>query len=203
MLPAPVRVKFTKVGSLQFISHLDLNRTMKTVLVRAKIPIRYTEGFNPHPKMAFALPLSIGAESVCELLDFKIDEPLSFEEIRNRMNEALPPEMRVLEVYEPTTKFTDIAYAEYALESASPFSTEPLERDRLVVTKRTKSGEKEVDIKPLIGFWEKTGNRLTCRLCADSTRFLNPEALASALSLSDYTVMRKRLLLSDCETEFR
>ena len=77
MLPKQIRIKFTKVGSLQFISHLDLNRTMTTVMIRAKIPIYYSEGFNPHPKMVFALPLSIGAESVCELLDIKIVEDIS------------------------------------------------------------------------------------------------------------------------------
>ena len=81
MLPTPIRIKFTKTGALQFISHLDLNRTMKTVMIRAKIPIHYSEGFNPHPKMVFALPLSIGAESVCELLDIKIDLEMTSYEI--------------------------------------------------------------------------------------------------------------------------
>ena len=111
MLSGPVRIRFTKVGSLQFISHLDLNRTMKTVMIRAGVPIKYSEGFNPHPKMVFALPLSVGAESICELLDFKLDRPMSEEELTDRLNAALPPDMRVLETYAPSAKFTDIRYA--------------------------------------------------------------------------------------------
>lgn len=143
MLPRSVRLKFTKTGSLQFISHLDLNRTMKTVMIRAKIPIHYTEGFNPHPKMVFALPLSIGAESVCELLDIKVDKELCDDEIVRRLNLSLPSEMRVLEAYTPETKFTDIRYAEYEICSEEPMDVSPLSSDSIIVMKRTKSGTKE------------------------------------------------------------
>ena len=93
---------------------------MKTVMIRAKIPIHYSEGFNPHPKMVFALPLSIGAESVCELLDIKIDLEMTSYEIISRLNGALPPEMRVLEAYIPETKFTDIKFAEYDITADAP-----------------------------------------------------------------------------------
>ena len=203
MLPMPVRLKFTKTGSLQFISHLDLNRTMKNVMIRAKMPIHYTEGFNPHPKMTFALPLSIGAESVCELLDFKLDAEVSYEEIKERMNCALPPEMRVLEAYEPMAKFSDIHYAEYEIGTSEFFSVDVLEQDAIVVMKRTKSGTKESDIKPLIYSWERISEGIRCVLCADSARFLNPEYLASLLGLNDYTILRKRVLISDGVTEFR
>jgi radical SAM-linked protein len=69
-----VRVKFKKVGNLQYISHLDLVRTMHKVIVRARLPLWYTEGFNPKPKMIFAAPLSIGTESVCEFVDIRLTE---------------------------------------------------------------------------------------------------------------------------------
>lgn len=203
MLPRQVRVKFTKVGALQFISHLDLNRTMKTVMIRAKIPIHYSEGFNPHPKMVFALPLSIGAESVCELLDFKIDEELTDKEIKKRLNNALPSEMQVIEAYQPSSKFTDIAYAEYEIGTCESFDIEKLDEDTIVVTKRTKSGEKECDIKPLIKSYSKTDNGIVCVLSASPDDYLNPEYIAGILGLKDYTIMRKRVLRKDGVSEFR
>ncbi len=203
MLPRSVRLKFTKTGSLQFISHLDLNRTMKNVMIRGKIPIHYTEGFNPHPKMVFALPLSIGAESVCEFLDIKVDEELSDEELRDRLNRALPPEMRVLEVYTPVTKFTEIRYAEYEITTEEAIDLSPLSEEKIVVMKRSKSGVKESDIKPLILSCDRTASGLVCRLSADSAEYLNPEYIASLLHLREYGILRRRVLCADGVTEFR
>ena len=203
MLSSGVRIKFSKVGSLQFISHLDLNRTMKTVMIRAGVPIKYSEGFNPHPKMVFALPLSVGTESVPEYLDFKITRPMTEEEMTERLNSAFPPEMRVLSAYEPSSKFTDVKYAEYVLESDVDFSVEPLEAESIVVLKRTKSGEKETDIKPLIRSYIKNGNTLTVVLSASPDSYLNPDYVSKLLGIPDCTVMRTRVLLSDGVTEFK
>lgn len=203
MLSSSVRIKFTKVGSLQFISHLDLNRTMKTVMIRAGVPIKYSEGFNPHPKMVFALPLSVGTESVSEYLDFKITRPMSEKELTDRLNGAFPPEMRVVGAYEPSTKFTDIRYAEYILENGEDFSAEPLDAEQIVVIKRTKSGEKETDIKPLIHSYKKEGNTLRVILSAAPDSYLNPDYIAKILGIADCTVMRTRVLLSDGVTEFK
>ena len=203
MLSEAVRIKFSKVGSLQFISHLDLNRTMKTVMLRAGIPIKYSEGFNPHPKMVFALPLSVGAESVTELLDFKITRPMSKKELSERLNNALPPEMRVLDAYQPDSKFVSIKYAEYELENDEDFSVEPLEQSEIMLMKRSKSGEKLTDIKPLIHSYKKEGNKLTCVLSAAPEQYLNPDYIAKVLGINDCTIMRKRVLLDDGVTEFK
>ncbi len=203
MLSDAVRIKFSKVGSLQFISHLDLNRTMKTVMIRAGVPIKYSEGFNPHPKMVFALPLSIGAESVTELLDFKITRSMSKEELITRLNNAFPPEMRVLDAYKPESKFVSIRYAEYELENDEDFSVAPLEQDEIVLLKRTKSGEKMTDIKPMIHSYKKEENKLTCVLSASPDQYLNPDYVAKVLGITDCTILRKRVLLDDGVTEFR
>ena len=203
MLPKQVRIKFTKVGSLQFISHLDLNRTMTKVMIRAKIPIYYSEGFNPHPKMVFALPLSIGAESVCELLDIKIVEDISFDKIIEQLNAALPPEMRVLDAYTPERKFTDIKFAEYELTTDEVIDETKLQAERIFVMKRTKSGIRESDIKPLIRSWEIINGGIRCCLSAESSEYLNPEYIASVLDIKNYSIMRRRILLSDGITEFK
>ena len=105
-----VRIKFSKVGDLMYISHLDLARTMQRIILRSGIDIWYSEGFNPQPKMVFAVPLPTGVESNCELLDIKLNSYMSNEEIKNRLNDNLPEQMRVLEVYNPEVKFKEISY---------------------------------------------------------------------------------------------
>ena len=115
MVPENVRIRFSKKGRLRYISHLDLCRTMVTAMTRAKIPMWYTEGFNPHPKLVFTQPLPLFAESECEYLDIKIVEPMTHAEIRDRMRAAFTPELYTEIVYTPSTKFTDIAYATYRI----------------------------------------------------------------------------------------
>ena len=83
--PLTVRIKFCKIGNLQFVSHLDLQRTFHRVLVRANIPMWYTKGFNPRPSVSIALPLSLGVASKCELLDFELEgETVSLAELKTR-----------------------------------------------------------------------------------------------------------------------
>ena len=89
--------------------------------MRAGIPIWYTQGFNPHAKMVFALPLPVGVESVCEYLDVKIDKEIPCDDVKELLNKQLTEELQVIEVYNPTTKFADISKAYYRilLESIS------------------------------------------------------------------------------------
>ncbi|MBO5219967.1 MAG: DUF2344 domain-containing protein, partial [Clostridia bacterium] len=149
--PIPIRAKFYKVGSLQFISHLDLMRTMTRNMVRAGIPAWYSQGFNPRLKLTFSLPLSIGTQSLCEYFDIRLVEPMDFEEVRRRLNEALTDEMQVTEVYQSDRKFADIQWSEYEITMTSPkLSAETADALRelythpLVMTKHSKSGDKEV-----------------------------------------------------------
>lgn len=198
-----IRVKFEKMGKLQFISHLDLCRTMKTAMIRAGIPIWYSEGFNPHPKMVFALPLSIGAESMCEYMDIKITENMPPEVIRERLNNATTGELNITEVYIPQNKFTEIALAEYRIcfchinvQAAECMFDSPF-----IVMKRSKSGDKKTDIIPYIRRHEVTVDTITVLLSADSDFYLNPEYIASAVSARcvapDYSIMRLNLYKAD------
>ena len=84
--PITLRVKFCKVGNLQYISHLDLVRTMMKIIVRANLPLWYTEGFNPKPKLTFATPLSIGTESVCEFMDIRLTEKIEPQKAIDALN---------------------------------------------------------------------------------------------------------------------
>ena len=208
--PQKIRVKFSKTGSLKFISHLDLNRTVKSAFLRSKLPIWYTKGFNPHAKLVFGLPLSVGTESMCEMADLKIERKISLEDIKNQLNEQLTDEMYVIDAYYPTTKFADIAYAEYDIILKSDAITKETADDAnllfsapIIMSKRSKSGEKEVDITSFvkkIAFEAFEGQlKVNAVLCAGSTENLNPEyvvtALKSLCAMDDlnYTIMRNKV----------
>ena len=217
MLEAPVtvRIKFCKVGTLQFISHLDLQRTFHRVLVRAGIPMWYTKGFNPHAKLVFGVPLSVGTESVCEMADLKIERKISLNAIKEQLNEQLTDEMYVLEAYYPDTKFSDVSFADYTVTLCSPKITEDsdvlvskLFASPVMMTKKSKSGEKDVDISTFIKKLEVSSERgkmtIHTILSAGSTENLNPEYLVTAIknnldlfsadpSSESYRIMRNRV----------
>jgi radical SAM-linked protein len=186
-----LRFKFRKQGSLQYISHLDLVRTMHKVIVRANLPLYYTEGFNPKPKMIFAAPLSIGTESLCEFVDIRMNEYISPEEAMARLNANMTEEMQVIEAYYPESKFTDLKWMSYRITVRSPmvgdetlalvnnmFSAEKIEVEK-------KNSDKTTDIKPLIksaeAFIENEELIINATLSADPSAFLNPEYLIKAL----------------------
>ncbi len=193
--PVTVRLKFRKVGSLRYISHLDLQRTFNRVIVRACIPVWYTKGFNPHAKLVFSTPLSVGAESEYEFLDIRIDREMACEEIMERLNRELTEELCITEAYLPKADFSEIAWSSYRIEIHTANASESLAGDveklfgqsPLMMTKKTKSGEKEVDIVPLIHelraeYDSDSGNLcLQAILRTTSGEFLNPELLITAM----------------------
>jgi len=123
---------------------------------RSRIPIWYTEGFNPHPYYSFALALSLGFESSCEILDFNItDDEMPMEAIRDALNAVMPEGMRIVKVAEQKQKITAIAKAEYAFslvtdDSAGLYAAAQtlLAQPEILIEKKTKKGIKTVDIKP-------------------------------------------------------
>jgi len=111
-----IRIFFTKTGMAKYISHLDLMRCMSRAFKRAQIPLWFTEGFNPHLFMTFARPLSLGQESLCEVVDVRLVGEMTFKELQTRMNDALPRDITVVSVQTPVHKPSEIAVAEYAIK---------------------------------------------------------------------------------------
>ena len=178
MLSEAVRIRFSKTGKVKFISHLDLCRTFRTAFIRAGIPIWYSQGFNPHPKMVFATTVPVGGESLCELLDIKITSPMDEEEFKARLSSALTKDIGILGVYTPLRPFAELAYAEYRMELDAPVDPEKLSgllTGELKVMKKTKNGDKLVDILPLIESASAFGNTLNCILAASQTMALGPD----------------------------
>ena len=150
------RLLFEKTGGAVWISHLDLMRVFQRAFKRAGLLLTHSQGFNQRPSVSIALPLSVGVESVCELLDFDlVGEPVSCDEICARLNEALIPGVRVRQVYNDGRKLRDLSHLhclvtlEYdggipeneIMELKSLFSS-----PELIVTKKGKNGVQDQDI---------------------------------------------------------
>ena len=207
MLPQSIRIKFQKVNVLKFISHLDLCRTMKSALLRAGVPVWYTEGFNPHPKMVFSLPLSIGTESLCEFMELKLSKQPDYDGIMSELNKNLPEELHVEKVYCPRYKEKEIAWAEYRIDYQVKTQSDMPDFSALItkplfVTKRTKSGERKVDISEHILRYLQNGKSVDVVLNAGSVGYLNPEYVAKLAGIEDYSITRIKTYLSDGITEF-
>ncbi len=192
--PQPIRIKFKKVGNLQYISHLDLQRTFEKVIIRSGIPAWYTMGFNPHAKMVFGLPLSVGCQSVCELLDIRITEYMTFNEIKARLKTALTDELDVIEVYEPQMKLTEIGAARYTLTFETQGASAELAAKAkklfeapVIMEKKGKAGVKEIDITAMIKSlevrYDEASDRIVMNalLSAGQAETLSPEMLVTAL----------------------
>ena len=193
---------------MKFVSHLDITRFMIRMLRKAEIPVWYTEGFNKHPYINFALPLSLGFESNKEIMDFKVTEDISAEEIFNRLNSVFPSGIELIKVTEPKLKPKEIKYAEYFVlfeedivnELADILKSEEIK----VIKKSKKCKETEIDLKPHIIKNEITLNNgntlLKLILPAGSELNINPSLLINAF-LNDREIInfvtRNDLLTKD------
>ena len=191
------RLLFEKTGNAVYISHLDLMRLFQSAFKRAGLLLKHTQGFNPRPSVSIALPMSVGLESRCELLDFDLEgecpEPA---QIRDRLNQVLVSGVKVLDVYPEGAKLKHLALLEcnVDLEYDNGLSGETLEavrelfaRDSVVVEKKGKNGITQQDIIPMIRSIEviPIGDqelRLHAVVCCQNPT-LNPMQLAAAIEL--------------------
>lgn len=188
-----LRLRFEKTGRAVYISHLDLMRTMTRAFLRAGCRLKYSEGFNPHPQISIALPLSVGMQSVCELMDFKLQDDNMPDDMLNKLNRQLPEGLKALEIYEPERKIKDLKwlwiegefeYDERKAEDMLPGLREFFAQDSIVISKKTKRGVADSDIKPAIHrlSFDVLGNTVTLSgIISAQEPTLNPELLAEAL----------------------
>ncbi len=187
------RMLFAKTGRAVYISHLDLMRTITRAFLRAECRLKYSEGFNPHPNISIALPLSVGCESVCEIMDFKMLEDMPCEEIKSRISNQFPEGIEVIDVYEMQRKVKEIKWLrisgvfEYDERDAAQM-TEKLNEfyaaESIVITKKTKRGMGESDIRPAIKemSFEASGRDVVLSAVISAQEpTLNPELIADAL----------------------
>lgn len=190
-----VRIWFEKSGLAVYISHLDMNRCMTRAVRRAEIPLWYTEGFNPHPYMTFLMPLPLGQTGKREPLDIRIEQDMSFDEIKDRLNSVMPEGISIVDVSEPFNKANEIAAAEYEIiteflsegeaEGFAAGAQDVIESGVLNAEKRSKRGIKTVNLCEMVRSFECTANEnkviTKAVLAAGNTVNLNAELLMNAL----------------------
>ena len=217
------RALFEKNGNAVWISHLDLMRVFQRAFKRAGLLLTHTQGFNPRPSVSIALPLSVGIESKCELLDFDLEgEKISNEEILQRLNDNLISGVKVLVVYDDFSKIKNLAYLDCVLtleydegipEACVTHLKELFSREEVVVEKRTKNGPKPENIIPLIRNLDVTAVddrilEISTRVCCQNPA-LNPMQLIAAIELylqdskPDFVTCRRMEVYDTNEAVFR
>lgn len=188
-----LRLRFKKTGRAVYISHLDLMQTMQRAFSRAGYELKYSEGFNPHPQISIALPLSVGTASLCELMDFRLKEDVELSQLPRRLTEVLPEGIEVTDCYEPQRKAAQLKYLrvsgvfEYDERDAKQMAEglrEFYSAGEIVITKKTKRGFGETDIRPAIreiSFSPEGGTVLIEAVISAQEPTLNPELLWDAM----------------------
>ena len=153
------RLRFCKTGRQKYISHLDLMATLRRALLRAGVSLKYSQGFNPHPVMSIALPLSVGSESVCELMDFESLDGVLPDDLPAALNDCLPEGIMILENYTPERKFAGIAWIEVdgrlvydggTPDRAAERLSELYAAESVMISKKTKKGISDIDLVPFV-----------------------------------------------------
>ena len=194
------RMLFEKTGKAIWMSHLDTMRLMQRAFRRAGVLLHHSQGYTQRAYVSLVLPLSVGVESCCEIMEYELDSELVI--TPDEMNQVLPEGVRILSVYESDRKAKELTYlrAELTLEydNALPDLQQIealLEQPPLVVTKKTKRGLEETDIRPLLKKYELVPEehclKLLCTVCAQNPG-LNPLLLADAVER----------YLPDCRPDF-
>ncbi len=218
----PIRIFFVKTGPSKYMSHLDLMRCMTRTMRRAGVPIWYTEGFNPHPFMTFALPLSLGTSGLCETMDVRLTEDMPFEEVKTRLNAALCEGITVTGVDYQGKKATAIQSALYRITlTADGFSGEQLRdllrnyfsREKIIVQKKNKKKQLiDIDVKPHVLSYDVTEEGecavLSIQLPAGNDVNINPNILLKGFEsvigkeFDQCDIVRERILTESGE-DFR
>lgn len=186
-------IRFGKNPRLRFISHLDLQRFLHMALNRTGLPIKYSEGFNPHPLMAFGSALALGWTSEYELLDVRLSAPMGRKRCEESMRFALPEDLPVLEVKLLEDRDPSIMQLVYASdyhirldgENAQAVKDQVasfLAEEEVLAMKKTKSGEKEINIRPLALKVEVCKDGLNARLMLTEKDALKADLLVKTLA---------------------
>ncbi|MBQ3076745.1 MAG: DUF2344 domain-containing protein [Clostridia bacterium] len=211
-----VRLTFAKEGRALFISHLDLMRCMSRGICRAGLPVYYTQGFNPQPYLVFSPPLSLGYGGAAEICDFSLlDEGYPVEEVVARLRAVMPEGVRPIATAVPVHKLGALALADWEIRVGAGMTAadvaaarDCLDAPEILVLKKSKRGEREVNIRPMIASLtaaEEGGALvLRCRLPLAGENALNPKYLVEVLGRSlpqfadaDFFALRTAFYLED------
>lgn len=190
-----LRIKFSKQGPVKFVGHLDIMRYFQKAMRRADIDIKYSEGFSPHQIMSFASPLGVGLTSNGEYMDIEVNPAEDWKTVMSRLNDAMAEGIQVTECHildeRAKNAMSLVAAADYTLtfrEGKQPEDLEAflnglsefMEQDHILITKKTKKGEREVDLKAFIYELSVRGETIFMKVSAGSADNLKPELVMEA-----------------------
>lgn len=191
---AKLRLFFAKEGRAVYISHLDLLRTFQRVFLREGLVLKHSQGFHPHPILSFAMPLPVCQSSVCEILDFEVDQPVDTETLPERLDQFMPEGIRALRCAPPELPVRELKklhckveflYDDGVPSGASEALRALFSREALVIQKRTKRKTlADVDIRPMIfslEIHEEEGSLTMDAVVAAQDPGLNPALLGKAV----------------------
>lgn len=191
-----IRIKFAKEGTMKFIGHLDIMRYFQKVMRRADVNIRYSEGFSPHQIMSFAAPLGVGVTSRGEYVDIEVQDTDSSKEMLRRINEVMVDGLEAISYrLLPDTAanaMSIVAAADYSVSfregkglrdwnAFAKAAKELLSQDEILVLKKTKRGEKEADIRPMIYDFKVREQDVWMCVATGSAANLKPDMVIRAI----------------------
>lgn len=202
-------IKFTKNENVKYVSHLDLVRMFGRAMRRAGLQISFSQGFNPHPIMNFAHPLGVGISSECELIEIGFEGDVSSTEILGKLSAQMPDGFKLLDakLSEVKSPFSQLSLAKYRIEifDGTVDIARLMAMKEIITEKKTKSGTKETDIRPLIKSAEVVETKDDCTVveavlnCGEPN--LKPELFVKVIEQTgcgkvDYFKIHRQALLN-------
>ena len=202
-----IRITFSKQAALRYTGHLDLHKLWERAARRAELPLAYTQGFHPGPKMSLAAALPLGFSSTCEVLDMRLEREIELDGLPERLNNTLPPGIQVSTVQqvderEPALQ-TQVASAEYQVNlTGSSFGSDLKRRIESVLESESIPRErrgKPYDLRPLIESIETENDKITMRLAAREGATGRPEEVLNILGIAfeETKIERTRLIFKE------
>lgn len=194
-----LRIKYTKLGSLRFIGHLDIMRFFQKAIRRAKLDVSYSKGFSPHQLISFAAPMPLGMTSEGEYFDGEFDQVTSTEDMKKRLNDTMPPEIQVLDIIalpeNAKPSMAIVTASDYYIYKNEECETDTIpmllenltafsEKTVVEIIKKTKSKEELADIRPLIYEIRTYKDGIYMLLASGSKDNLKPELVVEAMCAS-------------------
>ncbi|GMQ78428.1 MAG: TIGR03936 family radical SAM-associated protein [Anaerolineae bacterium] len=211
-----LRMRFSKDGPARFISHLDLSRTLERALNRAQIPIAYTQGFNPQPRMQFADALPLGLTSDCEIVDFWLKVKIETEETLSALKAKMASGIGVISIEEVAVSApplqTITKFAEYRVTLSDEFTAEMIEAkvDALLETPTIPRlrRNKQYDLRPLVLGLNVISHKsdsveLAMKMSLEPGRTGRPDEVLKALNIDPLgaRIHRTNLILAETEND--
>lgn len=188
------RVYFDKYGEMKFISHLDLLRFFERLFNKAEIPVKYSEGFHPRPKMSFGSPISLGTEAYNEIMDFETDAEISNEEVVKRLNESAVLGFKVNKVEEVPRKssimeeFTNMLYTVEGSQEDMDKLEKLFNRNEILEVREKKGKTVTRNLKERLKTFSREGNKISMEIINTS-----PNSYLEMVGIEQQNVQIKRL----------